>query len=387
MLIQSNSQLASFCEELRGCPAIFLDTEFVGEGRYYAEVGAIQVAVDGQAALVDPLAVSDLSPLLALLADPAVEKVFHAAVQDLQIFYRLMGCPVTPVFDTQVAAALLGYDEQISFLNLVERAVGKGLQKSHGFTNWLQRPLTPGQIEYALDDVRYLVPVYEKLMSELTANGRVAWAREEFGKLEDQERFAPADPHELYLRIRGAERMHGQSLAVLRELAAWREETARAKNIPIGRIARDEVLVELARRPRTTLQELQEVRGLQPQQIERFGKKMIEVSQQGTTAPRPRMHRHPALPPAMEPTVDFLVLCLRSLASEQHVSPGMLATRSDLSDLVLAGEHADVPLMRGWRREAVGDALLATLEGKATARIIPESRQVQLDWHACPCEV
>jgi ribonuclease D len=380
MLLQTDQELRRYCDALRGAPAIFIDTEFVGEGRYYPEVGAIQVATPERAAVVDPLAVGDLAPLLTLLADPEVVKVFHAAGQDLPIFYRLIGAPVRSVFDTQVAAALLGYDEQISFVNLVERVTGTCLSKSHGFTDWLRRPLTPGQIEYALDDVRYLVPVHAKLVKELDARARMAWAREEFRKLEDERRFTPVDPHELYLRVRGVERIRGQALAILRELVAWREETAFAKNIPPSRVARDEVLVELARRPRESVKELHDIRGLAAQQVERFGAGLIEAIRHGAEAPRPTPQRSASLPSALEPTVDFLMLCLRSLAGEQSVAPGMVAVRSELVELALRGPKADIQLLRGWRRTAFGDPLLATLEGRATARIIPTTRQVHLDW-------
>jgi len=381
MFIETDEALVRFCETLRGEPAIFIDTEFVGEGRYYPELGAIQVASPTQAAVVDPLAVTDLSPLLALLADPAVEKVFHAASQDLPILFRLMNSPVRHVFDTQIAAALLGYDEQISFVNLVERVTGTILSKSHGFTDWLRRPLTEGQIEYALDDVRYLVPAHAALVRELAERGRTEWACEEFRKLDDERRFVPADPQELYLRIRGVERIRGQALAILRELVAWREETAHEKNIPPSRVARDEVLVELARRPRQSVKELHEIRGLAAQQVERFGAGIIETIKRGATAPRPTPQRSASLPSTLEPTVDFLMLCLRSLAGEQSIAAGMVATRSELVELALRGEKADVQLLRGWRRAAFGDALLATLEGKATARIIANTRQVHLDWH------
>lgn len=381
MLIQTDSQLAAFCHAIHEQPALFIDTEFVGEGRYYPEVGTIQVGVYGQAALVDPLSVRDLSPLFALLLDPKIEKVFHAATQDLAIFYRLLGRPVAPIFDTQVAAALLGYDEQISFLNLVERATGTHLAKSHGFTDWLRRPLSEGQVEYALDDVRYLIPTYDFVVQELRKRNRLEWLREEFSPLEHPSRFRPADPHDLYLRIRGVERLRGKALGALRELVAWREETARTQNLPIGRIARDEVLLELARHPRNTTKELDEVRGLLPQQISRFGAGLIEAAERGSATPGPKISRQASLPNALEPTVDFLVLCLRSLAGEQEISPGLVATRSELSEVILRGDEADVSLMRGWRRQLIGDALLATLQGKATARILPGNRRVHLDWH------
>lgn len=384
MLIQTAKQLESFCATLQQSTAVFVDTEFVGEGRYYPEVGAIQVADAAQAALIDPLAIADLAPLWGILRNPAIEKVFHAAGQDLAIFSRALGAPVAPVFDTQIAAALLGYDEQISFARLVERAVGKRLQKTHAFTDWLQRPLSAGQIEYALDDVRYLVPAYTHLVHELDARRRLEWAREEFTRLEDPERFAPVDPREVYLRFRGVDRMHGKALAILRELAAWREETARALNIPTSRIARDEVLAELAHRPRETTKELRTLRGMLPQQVDRFGQAMIEVAHRQVPVPPPMPERPSTLPAGLEPTVDFLTLCLRSLAEELSLSPGLVATRGDLTALVVAGEEADTPLLRGWRRVAIGEALLATLEGRATARILPGSRRVHLDWTDIP---
>ena len=380
MIVQTASQLSEFCQQIQHAPEIFLDTEFVSEGRYYAELGTIQVAAGDQVALIDPLAVRDLSPFFALLVDPNITKVFHAAGQDLMIFYRLLGQPVTPIFDTQMAAALLGIDEQISFANLVERVTGERLLKAHSFTDWLRRPLSPGQVEYALDDVRYLIPVYQAMAGELAEQQRTEWAREEFRRYEDDARFRPADPRELYLRLRGVDRVSGKTLAVLRELVAWREETARARNLPVGRIARDEVLMELARRPRTRVNELREIRGMQQQQVEQFGSELIAILSRNTFEPCLGVKRQASLPTSLEPTVDFLALCLRSLAGAKAVSPGMVATRSDLTALIQAGDKADVPLMRGWRRNAIGEDLLATLQGRAIARIIPGSRKVRLDW-------
>lgn len=381
MIIQSDSLLASFCTELQDAPAIYLDTEFVSEGRYYPDLGTVQIAAGDTIALIDPLAIRDFTPFFSLLTHPGITKVFHAANQDLAIFYRMTGRPVAPLFDTQIAAALLGIDEQISFANLVERVTGVHLQKSHSFTDWLRRPLSPGQVDYALDDVRYLQPAHAALVRDLKARGRLDWAREEFSRLEEESRFVPTDPRELYLKIRGVERMNAKTLALLRDLAAWREETACACNIPVGRVARDEVLMELARRPRQTVKELREIRGFPPQQADRFGAALLALLARGASGPCPAVKRGSSLPAALEPTVDFLALCLRSLAGERDVSPGVVATRSDLATFIQAGEQADVPLMRGWRRDAIGQDLLATLQGRATARILPGSLHVHLDWH------
>lgn len=380
MLISTNSDLFILCQDLADAPILYLDTEFVGEGRYYPDLGAIQVATPDLAALIDPIGISNLDPFLDLVADPEREKVFHAAGQDLAIFYRLMGQAMPTVYDTQIAASLLGPDEQIAFVNLVERITGKRLRKEHSFTNWLQRPLAEGQIDYALDDVRYLIPIYEAQQQMLSDMGRLEWTDEEFTRLEKDETFAPADPAVLFQRIRNVDRLHGRTLAVLQELVAWREETARNENIPTGRIARDEVMVELARRPPDDVRQLRNIRGLTPQQADRFGRAMMEAVKDGMKNPPPVLPPRNSFPPAMEPTVDFLFVCLRSLAVEKCVASGVVASRGDMSRLAVQGKDADIPLMRGWRRENFGEELLATLNGRATARINPETHEVQLDW-------
>ena len=359
---------------------MYVDTEFVGEGRYYPEVGAIQIATDERAALIDPLAVRDLTPLFDVLLAHDIEKVFHAGSQDLAIFFRMMGRPVAPVFDVQIAAALLGYEEQISLAKLVHRVTQRSLRKSHAFTDWLRRPLTDKQVEYALEDVRCLAPVHDHLVKELGERGRLSWAREEFGALEGAARFAPADPREMFRQMRGVERLTGEEVSRLREIVAWREEAARELNIPVPRICMDVVLVELARRPRDTIGALAEVRGLRSDQVRRFGRGMIEALSRGADAPPPRLERPPSLPQGMEPTLDFLVLCLRSLSDEKQISPALLANRADLTAVVCYGEKARVPLLRGWRRKAVGEALLAALQGRATASIAPDTQRVHLGW-------
>ena len=380
MVIKKPAELVALCSDLGQASAVYLDTEFVGEGRYYPEVGAIQIATDERAALIDPLAVRDLSPLFDVLLAHGIEKVVHAGIQDLAIFFRMMGRPVAPVFDVQIAAALLGYEEQISLANLVHRATGRSLKKSHAFTDWLRRPLTDKQVEYALEDVRCLAPVHDHLVEELGERGRLSWAREDFGALERAARFVPADPREMYRQMRGVERLTGEELSRLREIVAWREETARELNVPVPRICMDAVLTELARRPRDTVGALAEVRGLRSDQVRRFGRGMIEALRGGADTPPPRLERPPSLPQGMEPTVDFLVLCLRSLSAERQISPGLLANRADLTAVVLYGERAHVPLLRGWRRKAVGEALLAALQGRATARIALDTQRVHLDW-------
>ena len=299
----------------------------------------------------------------------------------LPILYRLCGQPVTNIFDTQIATALLGIDEQISFANLVSRVTGEQLQKSHSFTDWLRRPLSAGQVEYALDDVRYLVPVYHWIYAQLLELQRLDWAQEEFVQLEAEKKFLPPDPGELYLRLRGVDRMNGRSLAMLRELAIWRDEQARAQNLSLGRILRDEVMIELSRRPRNQIAELREIRGIQQEQVNKYGQQLLRLLSNTQLVACPIVKRNSSLSSSLEPTVDFLSLCLRSLAGERHIAPGMLANRSDLAELIKDGENADIALLRGWRRQAVGEEILATLQGQVTARLLPHNRQVHLDWN------
>jgi ribonuclease D len=380
VVIEKAAELAVLCSDLQGARALYVDTEFVGEGRYFPEIGAIQVAANGQAVLIDALALAELTPLFDLLLDPEVEKVFHAGYQDLRLLFGLMGRPVASVFDVQIAAALLGYGDQISLADLASRITKEKPRKSHAFADLLRRPLTDSQVEYALDDVRCLQPLHDHLLRELIASKRLMWARQDFEALEDASVFLPEDPREVFRKIRGVDRLRGDELIRLRELAAWREETARERNLPPRRICIDPVLMELAQRPKSTVAALSGVRGLSEGQVRRFGRGLLEALGRGAGQPRPALTRAPILPQEMAPTVDFLLLCLRSLAADMQISPLRLANRADVTALALQGERAPVPLLRGWRREAVGEALLAILQGKAAAHISPDTQRVHLEW-------
>ncbi len=382
MIIQNNRQLAEFCESISSAEALFIDTEFIGEGRYYPSLGAIQVSLNSEmAVLIDPLTVTDFQPLSDLLTNDESVKVFHAASQDLMILNRLFGKPVQNVFDTQVAYAMISDEEQISFANLVDRTTGIKLAKSHGYSDWLRRPLSKGQIEYALDDVKYLALAYDVITNDLRKKDRLNWAEEEFSELSLPQKYAELDPMEVYVKFKNSDRMPISILSAIRELAAYRETMARQLNIPVSRIARDEVIQEIARRPNMTLREMREIRGISQQTVNDHGIELLKAAQSGVNNPVSRVKRNSYLPTSLEPTVDFLVLCLRSIASELSIASGLCATRSDLAMLVQYGTEADIPLMRGWRKKAIGDTLLATLQGKATVKIINDSKKVHIDWH------
>jgi len=380
MLIQSQRDFDNLCTQLSGHPTVFIDTEFVGDRRYYPLLCTIQLGTFDAAWIVDTLAVRNLQPLAPLLAAPETLKVFHAAGQDLQILFREFGQPVAPVFDSQIAAQLLIGAEQISFAQLVQQVTGQQPAKGHSFTQWDRRPLTDGQIEYALDDVRLLAPVYAAQRDQLAERGRDAWAREEFARLEDAERYQERDPAEQYRRVKGYNRLRGPALAALQALAAWREETARDRDKPVPHIVRDEVLVEVARHPLKSVNDLRDIRGLHQDLQRRYGEELIAVAAAGREQKPPKGESRPPLDNALEPTVDYLVLCLRMLSRDLDLSPTSVATRGDLIELVRQGEDADVPVLQGWRREAVGERLLDTMNGRATVRVLPDSRIVELEW-------
>ena len=380
MLIESQREFDDLCRKLSGESTVFIDTEFVGDRRYYPLLCTVQLGTFDEAWIVDSIHVPNLDALADVLLNPDILKVFHAAGQDLQILYRLYGRPVAPLFDSQIAAQLLMGHEQIAFGQLVHQITGKQPAKGHSYTQWDRRPLNTGQIEYALDDVRLLVPVYEAQQQELESRGREAWAREEFERLADPAKYQERDPQEQYRRVKGHNRLKGASLAALQELAAWREETAREKDRPVQHIIRDEVLVEVARHPYQEVRELKDIRGLHGGLVKEFGQDLILVSNRGRENPPPKRDSRPPLDSELEPTVDYLVLCLRMLARDLDLASSAVATKSDLVDFVRDGLDADVPLLQGWRREVVGERLLGTMDGRATVRVLPDTRKVELVW-------
>jgi ribonuclease D len=380
LLIHTEQELTAFCEQLRTVNTICIDTEFAREGRYYSELGTIQIAAGDKLAVIDPFAIRNFSSLFELLVAPTIVKVFHAGYQDLEIFYRLLGRPVAPMFDTQIAAAFLGYGDQISLRSLLQITLGERLDKEHTFTDWLRRPLSDTQLAYALNDVRHLERLYELLNQSLHAEGRAEWAEEEFRLLEAADRFVQADERQAYVNLKGAERLSQPALGILQELAAWRELTARRLNVPPRKLVIDPVLIALALRPPTSMRQLAEVRGMNPRQIQEFGPEIIEAVRRGVLNRPPAIERDEAFPPSLEPTVDFLSLCMRTVARDASISAALLANRSDLRSLAISGDAAPVALLQGWRRQVIGTALLKALRGGVTASISAVNKEVQLQW-------
>ncbi|HZS11843.1 MAG TPA: ribonuclease D [Nitrospirales bacterium] len=351
-----------------------LDTEFVGEDSFVPRLEVIQVAVGDHCAVIDYPAIGTLEPWAELLSNPKIEKVVHAGRQDLELFYAHTGRVTRPVFDTQVAAAMVGYGTQVAYAQLVQRVTGVKLAKLHTFTNWSQRPLTRDQLAYAIDDVKYLLQVRDHLSKRLQSHGRLDWVREEFARLESKVTDPSREPRERYQRIKGWENMKPRVAAVLRELVAWREEEARRRNVPRGRVVRDEVLVELARQAPRTVDALRGTRGLHGSEIDRNGEHMIKAVESALALPESDW---PDVAPARKPDVDpggqvdLLQAVLKMLAQQEAIAPGLLANAADLHALVEAGRQRDgldLPILQGWRRKLAGDLLLDVLDGKLAVR-------------------
>jgi ribonuclease D len=385
--IRDRADFAVLCEHLRNATRIALDTEFIGEDRFTPKLEILQIALDDQCAVIDVPALGGLDGLADVLADPKIEKVLHAGRQDLELLAAHTGQMPAPFFDTQIAAAMVGYGMQISYSQLVQKVTGHKLEKAHTFTNWSQRPLTPDQLAYAYEDVAHLFAIHDHLFKKLKSLGRTEWVQEEFVRLQTLVGTATRDPRERYQRIRGWESLKPQSAAVLRELAAWRDEEAQRRNVPRGRVIRDEVLVELARRPPHTVEAMKGVRGLHGNEVDKRGEAILAAIQKGLATP-PSEWPKVASPKRPEPEatglVELLQAVLKARANDEHIAPTLMATSSDLQELVDAkGDRStlDLPILSGWRRKLVGELLLQVLDGKVTVSVESRSGRLKISPH------
>ncbi|HDP89960.1 MAG TPA: ribonuclease D [Thioalkalivibrio sp.] len=362
--IDDAEALAAFCNELRGVDWLALDTEFIREKTYYPRLCLVQIGTAETIACIDPLAIDDLTPLFALLNDPATLKVLHAAHQDLEIFHLLSGQVPTPIFDTQVAAAVLGQGEQIGYGKLVQNALGLELDKSHARTDWAQRPLDADQLNYAADDVRYLAQIYPQMRDTLTELGRLDWLDEDFAEISDSSRFV-IDPDAMWRKIKGVQFLKGAQLAVLQVLAAWREHQAMEKDKPRRWILSDDVLIDLARRMPADEKGLAKIRGLEPRTVERHGQTLLKLIEEGRARPKgewPELKLRDRLPPEQEPLADAAMAVLRQSALDTEISPGAIASRKDVEAVILG--DTDNALLHGWRGKLAGRAIRAFLDGE-----------------------
>lgn len=365
-LIDSTDALAAFCRRQAGAAFITVDTEFMRDKTYWPQLCLVQIAGPEEAAAIDPLAPGmDLEPLFALMADTRVLKVFHAARQDIEIFVHLAGAVPTPLFDTQVAAMVCGFGDAVSYETLAGRLAGAHIDKSSRFTDWAHRPLTERQLQYALTDVVPLRTVYEKLAARLAKNGRAAWLEEEIGTLTDPATYR-LDPAEAWRRfkIRSNNR---KLLALLRELAAWRETAAQQRNLPRNRLLRDESVLEIAAHAPTSVAELARTRGLGKNFAEgKLGGEVLAAVARVLATPErdyppPPPRREP--PPGLGPLVDLLRVLLKLRCEENGVAQKLVADTEDL-EMIAADDAAPVRALQGWRGELFGKDALDLKHGR-----------------------
>lgn len=358
VLLASEEALARFCEQLRGAPYIALDTEFVRVRTYYPELCLIQVATPEGLACVDPLAGVPLDPLLERLHDPATVKVMHAGRQDLELFYLHDGRLPGPLYDTQIAAALLGHDDQVGYGRLVETLLGVTLDKAHTRTDWAERPLSPEQLAYAAEDVSHLVTLYERTREALSERDRLAWALEDSGALLD-ERLYRIEPETMWQRVKGHASLRSDAQrAALAGLAAWREREAMARNRPRQWLLRDAHLLAIARALPSNRARLAQVSELPRAVVERYAQQLLEIVARAREAPPPPTVDVDPVDPAL---VDALAARVRERAAELGIPASVLAPRRELMGL-LRGE-TDLNVLKGWRARVAGDALRAEAEG------------------------
>ena len=370
MYVTADQDLPNLIRKLEKCDILAVDTEFVREKTYFHRLGLIQIAGNDICGAVDPISVKDLTPLLELLKRRDKVKVFHAGKQDLEILYRLTGEVVQPVFDTQVAASMIGWGAQISFAKIVKKVTGKKIHKTETYTDWCRRPLRQSQIDYALDDVRYLVPVYHRVIRQLEKLKRLDWMLEEFRDLIDPKNFELPDPQKQYLKIKNFRSLKPRNLAVLRELAGWREEQAMKRNCLAKSIVRDEPLLELARVMPTSRKEMADIRGVNSREISASGDQLLALIEKGKSIPESQF---PEVPESSHYAtgrgVEELLAAYVQIRSEAiKVEPHMLADRKMIHSFVVAHERKEGldqhPLFHGWRKDLIGDDLHLLLEGQ-----------------------
>lgn len=371
VFVETPDALARACKELARATVLCVDTEFHRENTYFPQFALIQVASGHACYLIDPLAVGDLSLLWELLHQPQILKVFHAARQDLEIILNESGKLPAPIFDTQIAAALLGFGQQVGFGNLVQRILKTSLPKLESFSDWLARPLRAEQIAYAADDVIYLLPIYHQLKEKLVNRGRHDWLEEEQSVLADASTYS-INPAEIFWRVKGVNKLRGQQLAVLRELAAWRETEAQTRNTPRRRIVADEPMLEIARRSHLSLGDMERLRGLHASTVRKFGPAILNAWEKGHQCPSedwPRSQPRINHSPGSELRLELLTTLVRLRAEHEQIAANILASKRELAQLAswgrsLSGNLPDVACLQGWRKRLVGDDLLSLLKGE-----------------------
>ncbi len=357
--IDSDAKLIAYSRQIETTAWLAVDTEFMRERTYYAQLALIQIASEAGNALIDVPALSNLDPLIEAFTRADCLKIMHSASQDLEVLSQTMGAMPAPLFDTQIAASFLGEPDQIAYGAIVKQRLGIELDKDQTRTNWLQRPLSAAQLGYAELDVLYLYELYQQLLSELDEAGRMDWVDAESQALADKT-SAGSDIDQAWTRIKGIGRLTPQQQQIVRALAGWREERAQSRDLPREWVLKKQAIVGLARVQPKTANQLYDIEGLHEKQVQRMGKMLIRFVQQATEVPSDEWIEPEAeLSAEQRAQAKKIMARLRQIGEEQKIAPSLIANRNGIEQLVM-GRH-DIALLQGWRAEVAGNELLAML--------------------------
>jgi ribonuclease D len=363
--IDTAEKLSALCQQIHLAPWLAVDTEFLREKTYYPKFCLLQLATPDWVACVDPLALPDLAELFAAIYNPAIVKVFHSCHQDLEIFYQVSGKVPGPVFDTQVAAPLLGFQDNPGYAMLVSSLLSINLNKAHTRADWSKRPLSAEEIQYAADDVIYLCQIYQIMLQKLDALGRADWLKHDFKELENPGNYQVV-PDKAWLKIRGKNKLTGKQLSIVQTLAEWRELVAQAENRPKTWLLRDELIFDIAKLQPETVTDLANIRGINERIVHRYGRKLCElvaIAKSHEPQPLKEKDRTTKKNQQHEAILDILTALVRIRAEENSLNPTILATRKDL-EVLLFNEEEDCPLLHGWRYSMAGKELVGLLQGE-----------------------
>ncbi len=378
--IDTNEALALFCDTIRLSKAICIDTEFHRETTYYPELALIQISNGEKTACIDPLKLTEFKPFISLLTNSNVIKVLHASGQDLEIFNHLFNALPSPIFDTQIAAGLLGYGDQIGYAALIKKELNINIDKSQSRTDWLKRPLNKDQLLYAASDVYYLAKAYPKMITQLTSLNRLEWLNGDFSELCMPAKYN-VDTQHIWKKVKGNQKLHGVQLAILQTVAAWREETAQQRNRPRRRIIPDDALIDISRLKPNSAEKIKQLRSLNKTRLKIEDADVLLMRSQSAQHLAkehwPKLIKHHKLSTQEDATIDAILAILKLKAHEHRITPLNLASRKELESL-LQGNN-DIPLMQGWRYTHAGQVIEQFLNGKLSLSLIPTEQRLKIE--------
>ena len=377
LYIDNDEALAQFCATLAQVSYCAIDTEFIRESTYYAELALIQIGSGEHFACIDPLAINDFTPFAELLAKPDLLKLFHSCSQDLEILYQKFGAVPAPIFDTQLAAAVLGYNHQISYADLVQQICGVALEKKHTRANWMRRPLSQDELDYAMDDVRYLLTVYERLNEQLQTSRRDGWMEKDLRALTDPAKYE-VDLSQVWKRLKGVLKLKGEKLQIASDLCRWREELAQKQNRPRRWIVKDDTLIELARQKPVCEADLSSIPELQEKTIRRHGAELLAIvahAAQVDPADWPQHDKVNSLDKQQLALGDCLMALCRVIAEENDIALATLVVRKDIDNLILNSKSSR--LTQGWRFTMAGEKLLEFIHGQTAISVANDALQLE----------